>query len=215
MKDAIEKQLKGGAHGAGSAAELMDLMRDEPDAPARLAACLADPDPQVRGGAAEALAVLAERNTTAVLPIAPALIEAMDQEETRTRIGACRALAAIAAANPDAVEEEIDALRLGVFDPAHPDMRRHTALLLGRFGAGHPERGRRVFPHLAEAVRRFHDRPGAPDLMEGIAALCAAPVTPDLGREIWKAVRSHERHADARVRDAVTRISARVRGAPS
>lgn len=212
MKDPMEMQLKGGAQRPGpSPVDMATQVADDPGAVARLVALLDNADPRVRGGAAEALAALAERDAAQLVPHVEALALALGQEETQTRVGAQHALAAVAGVAPEALEAEFDQVRLGAFDPHNLDMRRWAALAIGRYGAGHDARGRRAFPHLAEALRRFHDAPRAADLMEGVALLARAETSEWLKTEIWKAARKHEKHGDAAVRALVAEIAGLVR----
>lgn len=211
MKDPIQALLEGGAQRPGPApAEVADLAARDDGALVRLGELVNGRDPRVRGGAAEALACLAERDPARVAPLVPELAMALEQEETMTRLGAHRALAEVARGVPESLDDDFDAVRLGVFDPVNADIRRCAALSLGRFGAGNPERGWRAFPHLAEALRRFHDAPRAADLMEGVALLARSPAEPRLRAEIWKAARKHEKHADAAVRALVEEIRSLV-----
>lgn len=208
----MEIQLKGGAQRPGpSPADMATQVADDPGAVARLVALLDNADPRVRGGAAEALAALAERDAAQLVPHVEALALALGQEETQTRVGAQHALAAVARVAPGALEVEFDQVRLGAFDPHNLDMRRWAALAIGHFGAGHEARGRRAFPHLAEALRRFHDAPRAADLVEGVALLARAETSEWLKNEIWKAARKHEKHPDPAVRALVAEIAGLVR----
>jgi hypothetical protein len=141
-------------------------------------------------------------------------VAALDHEETQTRLAAHRALAALAAHDPTLLEDEIDVVRLGVFDPLNPEIRRSAALCLGHFGAGNTGYGRKALPHLAEAVRRFHDRPGAAGLFEGIAVLARGSRDELLKKEMWKAVRRHEKHPDEEVRRMVGSIATFLAGYP-
>jgi HEAT repeat protein len=212
MKDPMEVQLKGGAQRPGpSPAEMATQVADDPAAVTRLVALLENGDPRVRGGAADALAALAERDAVQLVPHVEALALALGQEETQTRVGAQRALAAVAAVAPAALDAEFDQVRLGAFDPHNLELRRWAALAIGRFGAGHEARGRRAFPHLAEALRRFHDAPRAADLVEGMALLARAEASEWLKAEIWKAARKHEKHIDPAVRSLVAEIAGLVR----
>lgn len=211
MKDPIQALLEGGAQRPGPApAEVAELAARDDAALARLGELINGRDPRVRGGAAEALACLADSHPERVAPLVPALALALEQDETMTRLGAHRALAAVARAVPQALDDDFDAVRLGVFDPVNADIRRCAALSLGRFGAGDADRGRRAFPHLAEALRRFHDAPRAAELLEGIALLARSPHEPELRAEIWKAARKHEKHADPAVRALVEEIRSLV-----
>lgn len=209
----MEMQLKGGSQRPGpTPTEMATQVADDPGAVTRLVALLDNADPRVRGGAADALAALAERDAAQLVAHIEALALALGQEETQTRVGAQRALAAVAAVAPGALDAEFDQVRLGAFDPHNLDLRRWAALAIGRYGAGHEARGRRAFPHLAEALRRFHDAPRAADLMEGVALLARAEASDWLKTEIWKSARKHEKHADPAVRALVMEIGGLVRG---
>lgn len=215
MKDPIEKELLDVAlhPGVGVMRLAAALVAQGPD-PAvlgRVEGYLSHDDPRLRGAAAETLAVLAERLPEAVRPHVPALVAALDRDETHTRQEAYRALAAVAVVDPLAFEDDFDVVRLGAFDPANAAIRRHSALAVARFGAGDAERGRRAFPHLAEALRRFHDRERPVDLVEALAVLARKAPDPWLRAEIWKSARRLERHADAGVRALVDEIGRLVR----
>jgi HEAT repeat protein len=212
MKDPMETQLKGGAQRPGPGpVEMATQVADDPAKVARLVALLENVDPRVRGGAADALAALADRDAAQLVPHVEALAIALGQEETQTRVGAQHALAVVARVAPESLEVEFDQVRLGAFDPHNLELRRWAALAIGRYGAGHEARGRRAFPHLAEALRRFHDAPRAADLMEGVALLARADASEWLKAEIWKAARKHEKHPDSAVRALVAEIGGRVR----
>lgn len=214
-KDPLERVLMDVAlhPGVGVTRVVEDVAAAGPDpgVVARLAGFLGDDDPRLRGAAAETLALLAERAPEAVRPHVAALVESLHCDEIHTRQESYRALAAVALVDPLALEEEFDLVRLGAFDPANPAIRRHSALAVARFGAGDPERGRRAFPHLAEALRRFHDRERPGDLVEALAILARRDPDPWLRAEIWKSARKLERHPDAAVRQIVDEIGALVR----
>jgi HEAT repeat protein len=212
MKDPLVAILQGGVQRPGAtAAQVADMVAGDAEAVGRLVNLLDHADPRVRGGAADGLAALAERDATSLVAHVTALSTALSREETQTRVGAQRALAAVAGVAPAALEEEFDQIRLGAFDPANTDLRRHAALAIGRYGAGDDTRGRRAFPHLAEALRRFHDRGRAADLLDGFLLLAEAPASDWLKNEIWKSARKHEAHADPAVRDRVAAIARLVR----
>lgn len=218
MKDPLESLLQGGAQRPGDApAEVAARLRQDPEAISRMPVLLGGADPRVRGGAAEALALLAETHPDRVAPLAPALVAALDFDEMHTKEMALRALAAVAVTNPEALEDEFDLVRLGAFDPANAQMRRYGVLALGRFGVGNAARARRAFPHLAEALRRFHDRDRSTDILAAMALLArgagdaAEPPDEWLKREIWKSARKHDRHPDPAMRQLVEEIGALVR----
>src|SRR5262245_48817250 len=100
------------------------MVRRDPTLIDRVAVHLAASDPRVRGGAASALAELAEGDPLRLEPWLAALVTALDCEELPTRLGAYRALAAIASQRPEALDDEFDTIRLGLFDPASPEIRR-------------------------------------------------------------------------------------------
>jgi len=214
MKDPLVTILQGGVQRPGStAAEVATIVAGDAAAIERLVGLLRSADPRVRGGAADGLAVLAEQDASTLVPHVEALAQALACEETQTRVGAQRALAAVAAVAPTALEEEFDQIRLGAFDPANNDLRRWSALAIGHYGAGDDARGRRAFPHLAEALRRFHDHRRPADLLAGVLLLARAPSTDWLKNEIWKAARKHEAHLDPAVREQVAEIGRLVRPA--
>lgn len=212
MKDPLVTILQGGVQRPGStAAEVATIVAGDAAAIARLVGLLESADPRVRGGAADGLAALAEQEAPALVPHVEALAHALSREETQTRVGAQRALAAVAAVAPTALEDEFDQIRLGAFDPANNDLRRWAALAIGHYGAGDDARGRRAFPHLAEALRRFHDHRRPSDLLSGMLLLARAQSSDWLKSEIWKAARKHEAHSDPAVREVVAEIGHLVR----
>ena len=212
MKDPLESLLQGGAQRPGDApAEVAARLAQEPEAISRMPVLLGGADPRVRGGAAEALALFAETDPDAVAPFVADLVAALDFEEIHTREQAWRALAAVALTQPERLADEFDLIRLGAFDPANPTIRRYAALAIARFGAGHPERARRAFPHLAEALRRFHDRPRSADILGAIALLARGGADAWLKGEIWKSARKHERHPNPAMRQLFQEISAHIR----
>lgn len=212
MKDPLVTILQGGVQRPGAtASQVADMVVGDASAVVRLVALLEHADPRVRGGAADGLAELAEKEAATLVPHVTALAVALSREETQTRVGAQRALAAVAGVSPASLEDEFDQIRLGAFDPANTDLRRYAALAMGRYGAGDDTRGRRAFPHLAEALRRFHDRSRPADLLEGMKVLAEAPTSDWLKNELWKSARKHEAHADPAVRERVAAIGRLVR----
>ncbi|MDZ4805491.1 MAG: hypothetical protein SGI90_11575 [Candidatus Eisenbacteria bacterium] len=207
MKDPLVAILQGGVQRPGStAAEVATIVAGDAVAIERLAGLLENADPRVRGGAADGLAALSERDPAALVPHVEALAHALAREETQTRVGAQRALAAVAEVAPTALEDEFDQIRLGAFDPANNDLRRWAAMAIGHYGAGDDVRGRRAFPHLAEAIRRFHDHRRPSDLLFGVLLLARAETSDWLKNEIWKSARRHEAHPDPAVREKVAEI---------
>jgi hypothetical protein len=210
MKDPLESLLQGGAQRPGDApAEVAARLAQEPEAISRMPVLLGGADPRVRGGAAEALALFAETDPDAVAPFVADLVAALDFEEihTREQAGARWPLWPSAASGWRRVRPDPP----GAFDPANPTIRRYAALAIARFGAGDPERARRAFPHLAEALRRFHDRPRSADILGAIALLARGGADAWLKGEIWKSARKHERHPDPAMRQLVEEIGALVR----
>ncbi|HEX7880556.1 MAG TPA: hypothetical protein VF720_14170 [Candidatus Eisenbacteria bacterium] len=190
------------------------MVAGDESAVARLVGLLEHVDPRVRGGAADGLAALAEQDAALLVSHVTALSMALSREETQTRVGAQRALAAVAGVAPASLEDEFDQIRLGAFDPANTDLRRYAALAIGHYGAGDDTRGRRAFPHLAEALRRFHDRARPADLLDGMLLLARSPASDWLKNELWKSARKHEAHTDTAVRDRVAEIGRLVRPTP-
>lgn len=215
MKDPLEKELLDVALHPGVGVErfvqTLEAGGPDPEVLARISAFLAHDDPRLRGAAAESFAVLAERHPGPVRPHVGALIDALHHDEMHTRQEAYRALAAVAAFDPTAFEDEFDLVRLGAFDPGNAAIRRYSALAVARFGSGDSERGRRAFPHLAEALRRFHDRERPADLVEALAVLARGKPDDWLRAEIWKSARKLERHPDSIVRQLVDEIGTLVR----
>jgi hypothetical protein len=206
LKDPILAILEGGAQRAGAPDELMVLIRSDPDAVGRLIAHLNGADPRVRSGAAVVLGRLAGEFADLLAGQVPGLVQALEHEELPTRAGAWRAIAAVAARDPGAVEDDFDTIRLGLFEPLNSEIRAEAARTVASFGGRDVESARRAFPHLAEALRRFHDRDGAADLVRGLADLARSRDDLALRRDIWRAARRHENHPDADVRRIVREI---------
>lgn len=214
MKDAVLTHLEGGSQrsGGGGPADLAALVRLDPALIDRLADHLAGADPRVRGGAAGVLAEVIGDFPDRMEPVVPALVLALQHDDPPTRTGAYAALASIAKIRPSLLEEEFDTIRLGLFEPLNAGVRREAVAAVARFGSGDAVRGRRAFPHVAEALRRFHDRPGATDLVRALRVIAETNAEPLLRDDIWRTLRRHARHPDPAVRADVDAVERLVRG---
>src|SRR5512140_2282359 len=201
VKDPVLVYLEGGGRrAAGGRDDLVDRLHSEPHLISRVVLHLNGPDARVRSEAARVLAELAEELPELVAAFVPELAQALENEESATRLAATRAIAAIAAHRPAALEDDFDTIRLGLFDPLNPDIRAKAAEAIAQFGRSDAAAARRVFPHLAEALRRFHDQDRPAELFRCLGLLARASDDPALRNDIWRAARRHEKHEDPVVR---------------
>ena len=207
MKDPVLVYLEGGSQRAGSGpGDLVMAVREKPEWLLVVVSHLNGADPRVRGSAAFVLARICEENAAQVARFVPDLAAALEHEELPTRSGVMRAIARIAEADPAALEDDFDTIRLGLFDPVHADIRAYAAHAVACFGARGRESGRRAFPHLAESLRRFHDKERPADLVDALLLLARKSDDSALRSDIWRAVRRHENHPDPRVQATVRSI---------
>jgi hypothetical protein len=212
VKDPVLIYLEGGPQRTGPGPDdLVQVMREKPEWLEIVVSHLNGRDPRVRGGAALVLARLSDENAVPLVPFVPALAAALDHEELPTRSGVMRAIARIADAAPAALEEDFDLIRLGLFDPVNAEIRAQAARAVAFYGARNRESGRRAFPHLAESLRRFHDKEQPVDLVEALLLLARKSDDPTLRADIWRAVRRHENHRDRAVQEAVRAIGSLAR----
>lgn len=213
MKDAVLTHLEGGSQRSGGGpADLCALVRLDPALIDRLADHLGGADPRVRGGAAGVLALVIGEFPDRMEPVVPALVLALQNDDPPTRTGAYAALAAIAKVRPDLLEDDFDTIRLGLFEPLNAGVRREAVDAVASYGSGDAVRGRRAFPHVAEALRRFHDRAGAVDLVRALRTIAETSADPLLRDDVWRTLRRHAKHPDPAVRDDVGVVERLVRG---
>jgi hypothetical protein len=212
MKDAVLIHLEGGSQrSAGGPEDLTALVRADPGLIERLGTHLNGADPRVRGGAAGVLAEILGEFPDRMAAIVPDLVMALDHEEPPTRAGAFTALARIAESRADLLENDFDAIRLGLFEPLNAGVRRPAVQTVALFGSGDAVRARRAFPHLAEALRRFHDRPGASDLVHALRLMAETNTDRAIIEDIWRTLRRYEKHTDPEVRRDVAAVKSLIR----
>lgn len=153
------------------ASQSNDALENQTAAPAseaemgQLVEVLAGANRRKRQEASHAIALIAQEDAEAVVPYADELIDALYRPEAQTRWEVLTALAKLAPAHPELVDEAYDGAEASLFDEDSAIVRLAAFRFLIQLGMCSPERSDKVWGIVDEAIQCYHGDPEYRDML--------------------------------------------------
>ena len=129
-----------------------------------------------RQKAAATLSKLAHVNPEAVRPLNDVLIQALDNDEARTRCSVLETLLILLDQDPSIAPKASDYAEEALFDEDNGSLRLMGMRFLCKIGAANPEASLKVWPSIDEALQCFHGDVEFNDMLLAVAGYAAGEV---------------------------------------
>ena len=156
--------------------------------------------------AAEELADMAKENPAAVIPVVPALVDALNRPEASTRANCLAALTACTPLAAAACEEGIAGAGEAMFDEESALVRLRATEFLCALGSLNPEESLKVWGLIDEGIQCFHGDAGFQEMLTAIVAFSAADIAP----EVKAALKDRMAYDAENARGALQRKAAQI-----
>lgn len=192
----------------GGAKILSDTVAIDATLLPRVIPLLAHEKPNVRAGAAEALADLAPTHVEALAPHAPAFVAAIaGGADSRLAEAILRSLAELVRLRPDTLDGAgVVALEHVLTKRPKPELAEMVYTVLGRWGSTSPERAKEVLPLIAKALTGKPRDPVAKALLGACGDLVRGPGGAEHRRHVRDAVAPLRGHPSPLVRERAAKL---------
>lgn len=138
---------------------------------------LRGPRRRQRQEAAHELAEMCRADPELILPVVPALIDAVNRPEAQTRWESLDALGTLAAVHPAEVADACEGAEDALFDEGSAPVRLAAFRFLANFGSTSPERSDEVWSLLDEAVQCYHGDPEYRDMLTALVSFVKGDIS--------------------------------------